>query len=367
MSCDIKVSVIVPIYNACDYLRPALDSVIYQTLREIEIICVDDGSTDSSLEILKEYQKNDDRVRIVTEANAGPGLARNNGLGRARGDYVTFLDADDFYEPNFLEVLYEKASLENLDIIISGYDIYNSHRAIFSKTNEGDHIEIFNGGVISSKTQNPDEILSSTSGSAWNKMFRRQFLIEKELRFLPDVKMYEDVYFTVTALSLAERVARVPEILLHHRIHSEQARTKVVRKNYMQILTAFLKIKEFLMKHGMYAPLFISYLNLSVSRCYKLYNILPKDSKENLWNTLHEGLLEELGWTERAPSDFESEEFYSFVANLEMYTHDQYKKRLSRGIEPKSEKTTQSLKNFKSRRKLKNFLFGFFKKKKKEK
>ena len=82
MNCDIKVSVIIPIYNAYDYLRPALDSVVYQTLRDIEIICIDDGSVDRSLEILKEYQKNDDRVRIVTEANAGPGLARNNGLGR---------------------------------------------------------------------------------------------------------------------------------------------------------------------------------------------------------------------------------------------------------------------------------------------
>ena len=75
---EIKVSVIIPIYNAFDYLRPAMDSVITQTLRQIEIICIDDGSTDSSFELIKEYQKKDDRIRIVTEANAGPALARNN-------------------------------------------------------------------------------------------------------------------------------------------------------------------------------------------------------------------------------------------------------------------------------------------------
>ena len=80
---DIKVSVIIPIYNAYDYLRPAMDSVLDQTLRDIEIICIDDGSTDKSLEILKEYQKSDDRVRIITETNAGPALARNKGISRA--------------------------------------------------------------------------------------------------------------------------------------------------------------------------------------------------------------------------------------------------------------------------------------------
>ena len=357
MNCDIKVSVIVPIYNAFDYLRPALDSVIYQTLREIEIICIDDGSTDRSLEILKEYQKNDDRVRIVTEANAGPGLARNNGLGRARGEYVAFLDADDFYEPDFLETLYEKATEENLDIAISGYDIYNSHRAIFSKADEGDHLEIFDNGAVSSKNQYPDEILSSTTGSAWNKMFRRSFVLDKEIRFLPDVKMYEDVYFTVTALSLAERVARVPEILVHHRIHSEQARNKLLRKNFMQIPSVFLKIKEFLMKRGMYAPLSTSFLNLSVSRCCKLYKVLPKDSKEILWNALRGELFEGLGWAERPLSDFENEELYSFVANIEMYTHDQYRKKCQRSGNEASEKTSQSLKNFKKRRNSRYFKF----------
>ena len=99
---EIKVSVIMPVYNAEDYLRPALDSVIDQTLKDIEIICIDDGSTDKSLEIIKEYQKADSRVRIVTENNAGPGAARNKGIVRARGKYIAFLDADDFYEFDLL-------------------------------------------------------------------------------------------------------------------------------------------------------------------------------------------------------------------------------------------------------------------------
>ena len=101
----IKVSVVMPIYNAYDYLRPAIDSVLGQTLADIELICVDDGSTDRSLDIIKEYQKSDSRIRILTESNAGPSIARNKGLARARGEFVIFLDADDFYEKNLLSAL----------------------------------------------------------------------------------------------------------------------------------------------------------------------------------------------------------------------------------------------------------------------
>ena len=89
---DIKVSVIMPVYNAFDYLRPAMDSVLDQTLKEIEIICIDDGSTDHSLDIIKEYKDKDERVRIITENNAGPSIARNKGLQRSRGEYIIFLD-----------------------------------------------------------------------------------------------------------------------------------------------------------------------------------------------------------------------------------------------------------------------------------
>ena len=111
---DIKVSVIMPIYNAYDYLRPAIESVLGQTLQEIEIICVDDGSTDSSFDLIKEYQQKDERIRIATETNAGPALARNNGIKRARGEYLAFLDADDFCDPDLLEKLYNKANKTRL-------------------------------------------------------------------------------------------------------------------------------------------------------------------------------------------------------------------------------------------------------------
>lgn len=328
---DIKVSVVVPIYNAYDYLRPALDSILAQTLSEFEIICVDDGSTDHSLEILKEYQTRDDRIRIVTETNAGPALARNNGMRRARGEYVAFLDADDFLEPTFFEKLYALAKKEDLDIAISRYDVYNTKKAKFEPASPADNSHIFVPGAVTSKNEHPDRILSSTVSSPWNKLFHRSFLEEKNLLFLTDVKMYEDVYFVVTAMSLAERVGKVFEVLMHHRIHSEQARAKMFKRYYSQVPLVYVKIREFLVQHGMYAPLSVSYLNLSASRCYKIFNLLPHDSKEMFWNQLFSEYAKNLGWEEDDLSDITDGGVREFVANVRSYDYALYKKRCQRG------------------------------------
>jgi len=327
---DIKISVIMPIYNASDYLKPAIDSVLNQTLTELELICVDDGSTDNSLEILKQYQESDERVRIITETNAGPALARNNGIRRSRGEYLAFVDADDFLEPTFLEVLYAIAKHDSLDIAISRFDIYNNKKSKFEVPVKADHSDIYSDGVVTSKSEHPDYILSSTVGSAWNKLFRRSFVVEKQLEFLPDVRIYEDVYFVVTALSLAERIGKVQDILIHHRIHSEQSRAKMFKKHYSQVPLVYSRIREFLTQNGMYAPLSRSYLNLSASRCYKMFNLLSGDSKENLWNILHEDASDKLDWQGRAADDFESEDVCKFVSDVCRYRYKDYKRRESR-------------------------------------
>lgn len=364
---EIKVTVIMPIYNAFSYLRPALDRVLDQTLREIELICVDDGSTDKSLEILKEYQKLDERVRIITETNAGPALARNKGIARARGEYVAFLDGDDFFEPTMLEKMYSAAVENNLDIAIAGYDVYNDSLAKFETAPKNEHDEIYRDGIVTSKNENPDEIFMSTTGSAWNKLFKKSFIVEKQLGFLPDVKMYEDVYFVVCALSLAERVSKIPEVLMHHRVYSSQSRARSFRKYYSHVPTVYVAVREFLRAHGMLAPLKIAYLNLSASRCYKTYNALGKDEKEDFWNLLHEGEGERLGWSDYEKGDFELEEICEFVTCIELYTHKEYKNAVEKKRRPRLDRLKQILKNSKNKRKIRTFFKKLFSKFKKSK
>ncbi len=349
---EIKVSVIIPIFNAGEFLRPALDSVIDQTLKEIEIICIDDGSTDNSLEIIKEYQKIDERIRIVTETNGGPALARNNGIRRARGEYIAFLDADDFFELDMLENMYATAVAGELDMTIADYDIFNNHKAVFTRATPAEHEGIYEEGKVTSKNEYPDKIFASTNGSAWNKLFSTKFIIEKNLTFLTEVRMYEDVYFMITALSLAERVGKVHKTLIHHRIYSEQSRARMFKKYFSQVPEIYLRAKEFLMSKGMYAPLSVSFLNLSASRCFKIFNILPNDEKEDFWQLLKASYVESLGWRGRAREEYEEDEVCEFIANLEIYTYKQYRKRLLKGRSLAVEKIPKARKSARFRKAL---------------
>ena len=358
---NIKVTVVMPIYNAYDYLRPAMDSVIYQTLKEVEIICIDDGSTDHSLDIIKEYQKADPRIRIVTENNAGPSLARNKGLARARGEYVIFLDADDFYEPNLLESLYDLAVANELDIALTDYDIYNNRKATFVPMIRSEHDHLFDGGKVISKNEYPDQIFQSITNYVWNKMFRREFLREKNLCFNEQLNVFEDVYFVMSAMSLAARVGKIKANLIHHRVYSQQQKNKLFKKYYAQVPKLYLSLKEFLMHNGMYVPLSQSFLNLSASRCYKIYNVLWKDAKEELWNLLHNEYSEKLGWHAAAVEDFENEEVRDFIASVIMYNHKQEQKRRDKGLKVRIERVGNAIKNMQFKKKLRTL----FKKKEK--
>ena len=362
---NIKVSVVIPVYNADNYLRQALDSIVSQTLREIEIISVDDGSTDHSLAILKEYQSADNRIRIITQNNAGPSIARNKGLARARGEYVIFLDADDFYEPTLLESLYGVASRDSLDIAIARYDLYNNKKGIFEPSVKTDHGKIFESARVVSKNEFPDQILLSVTGFVWNKLFRRAFLLEKRLTFNPWIRVFEDTYFVVTAMSLADRVGKVFDVLVHHRVYSGQSKNKLFRKYYNQVPVLYAEMKEFLRANGMYIPLAKSFLNLSASRCYTIYNLLWRDAKREFWDMLHEDYAETLGWEERVPEDFEREDVREFVADVLMFTHEQYEYRRELGIN-RIGGIEHASKIARLRKKVKNFFVKIFGGKKKK-
>ena len=124
-----KVSVIIPVYNVEEYLRECLDSVVNQTLKEIEIICVDDGSTDSSLDILKEYAEKDNRITVMKQANLHAGVARNAGLSVAKGEYLSFLDSDDFFEKDMLEKMFLKVSSNLSDVIVCSNNLWDDKKS----------------------------------------------------------------------------------------------------------------------------------------------------------------------------------------------------------------------------------------------
>ena len=328
---DIKVSVVMPIYNAGDYLTRAIGDILQQTLPELELICVNDGSTDNSLSIIKSFMKRDQRIKLINQQNAGTSVARNVGIAAACGQYIIFLDADDFYEKNLLKLLYDAAEKDSLDVAVARFDIYNDSQDKYSVPMEEPHSGIFVGGSVTSKNEHPDFILSSTTGYVWNKLFRTTFVKNMELAFDPELYVFEDVCFVCSALALAERVARIDDTLIHHRVYTEQSRARLFRKYYSQVPVVYKKLKDFLMQRGLYIPLKKGYLNFSAGRCFRIYNLLWDDGKERLWNLLHEEYYAEFNWHQHEKTDFESLEVYEFVANVALYSYSEYLERMEQG------------------------------------
>lgn len=259
---EAKVSVIVAVYNSERYLRQCLDSIAAQTLREIEIICVNDGSTDGSLSILEEYANKDRRFRIFTKENEGLGgaSARNYGLERARGEYVSILDSDDFFEPDMLEKAAGKADRTRADIVIFGsysYDGQTGRTAVVPYILDCGAVpdkEVFSRGDC------PESLFQITVGMAWNKLYRRQFLEKHRLRF-QKIQFTDDAYFTYAGMALAERITVIPECFCHYRIHGGASQTDRLSRCPDSAYIPYLTLKESFVKWGFYEEVRRSFAN----------------------------------------------------------------------------------------------------------
>jgi glycosyltransferase involved in cell wall biosynthesis len=239
------VSIIIPVYNVEKYLRECLDSVINQTMSSIEIICVDDGSTDSSADILKEYSTRDNRITIITKENGGLSSARNAGMEVARGEYLTFLDSDDYLEKDAIQQLYNKATSKQLDVLLfcgksfceNGFSNnvagnYSACPSLLTKTVSG--INFF---ISSFKCNNH-------VGTAPLKLFRTAFLKENNIRFIEGI-LHEDEPFYYETILAAKHVAKTPEQFYMRRYHADSITTcSKSSKHVIGKLTGISRILE---------------------------------------------------------------------------------------------------------------------------
>ena len=191
----LKVSVIIPVYNVEAYLRQCLDSVVNQTLREIEIICVDDGSTDKSAAILKEYAAKDGRIKVLTQSNTGAGAARNVGIARATGEWITFCDADDWIEPNAIEKMVAAAQREDADCVCCGMlRDWRNGTTVFRPFDEMGPSDTYNAVV--------------------NKLFKRNLL--ENLKMDESVSLGEDLMVSAQAMAKAKKIAVLEKGFYHY-------------------------------------------------------------------------------------------------------------------------------------------------------
>ncbi len=208
-----KLSIIVPVYNVENYLRKCLDSILGQTLKEIEIICVNDGSTDTSPTILQEYQGKDNRIIVINQENQGLGAARNAGISKAQGEYLGFVDSDDFIAPTMFEKLYKKACMFDSDIVLTNINLYYMDSGECVLFRDDKFYARMSEAKYFTVAEHP-HILQFIG--VWDRIYRRAF-IEKYHLLNPVNRIYEDVLFTVQTCVFAERISVVNEPLYYYR------------------------------------------------------------------------------------------------------------------------------------------------------
>lgn len=218
-----KISIIIPIFNAEKELRKAVDSILEQTERNLELILVDDGSNDSSLSICEEYAQKDNRVIVIHQKNSGVSAARNKGIDVAAGDYIGFVDSDDWIEPNMYECLLAEAEASRADVVMcDATTVYEDG------TTQADTITKLSGNAILKKSDFSPSLLLEMAGSAWRCIYNKHIYSDKlpnacGIRFPLGVKFAEDRIYNIYAFGFANKVSYIKRSYYNRFINKKSA------------------------------------------------------------------------------------------------------------------------------------------------
>ena len=268
-----KVSVIMPVYNAMPYLQKSVGDVLLQSMREIELICVDDGSTDDSLNVLREYEANDPRVHVLTQKNLFAGTARNLGIEHARGDYLMFLDADDLFEHTLIERLYASCEKNGTQMALCRHDIFDMAR---NKTVRNNPIAraLFPKTESFTPSAYRDYLFQFVTPVPWAKIFRRDLILEGGIRF-ESRRNSNDLYFSFCNAAIARSISFVDEVLVHlRRGHTENTQSQNHKKPY-ECSGALHTVREELETRGLYETYRRSFVNSAVMQSQYVLKQLP--------------------------------------------------------------------------------------------
>ena len=212
----VKISVIVPVYNCEDYIEESIGSVLNQTFKDIEIVCIDDGSSDNSLNILEKLKCTDSRLKVFSQENQGSSVARNNALEKVTGDYVYFFDADDYIVEDCLERIYDNAIANDSDIAIFNFDIYEED--VYIKHSKIDIGKKFSGVDFNDFTFNYNDyrqLAFKSPFAPWFKLYKKEFLEKYDCLKFPDNLNHNDLPFHVMSILKASKISYLGEYLYH--------------------------------------------------------------------------------------------------------------------------------------------------------
>lgn len=270
------VSIIIPSYNAELYIGACLDSLIHQTYSALEIICVDDGSTDNTYHILETYHSMDNRIKLLKQNHQTAGAARNCGIRNANGKYLLFVDADDFCMLDMLEKLVKKAESEHTDVLVFDLLRYdNISKKAVDDSWTAVHQEYFGEGVKAAMDLK-DTIFQFTTSGPMNKLFLREFIVENNIWFQP-IPRTNDLFFVYAAMTYAERIAVLNEKLQYYRMNNSGSLQATNDRSPLAFIEALRALKDNLMQRDIYGYFKGSYLKMAVE--VSLFNLASQESK----------------------------------------------------------------------------------------
>ena len=225
----IKISLVIPVYNAEKYLEKCLKSVITQTLKEIEIIIVNDGSKDKSLNIINDFFKKDKRIIIINKKNnEGVSKARNSALKIAKGEYILNIDSDDWIEDNYCEEIYEMAINNNLDIVVTDIFVEGKKQQYLKD------LDIKSKDFITSKEYLEIFFKENLLGYTWNKLMRKK--LYKDITYPENISLFEDIIVTSKLIKNAKKIGKINKAYYHYM----ENQTSISRKlNFSKIIDTY--------------------------------------------------------------------------------------------------------------------------------
>jgi len=284
-----KISVILCAYNEERFINKAIESILNQSLNDFELIVVNDGSTDSTLDIINSY--NDNRIRLINQKNIGLGASRNKAMKLARGEYVAFLDGDDWFRSDALEIAYSEAKSQNTDITIFQIKYFDDETGEFSD-NDWFNLNSFDES-FDNRTFNPDEcssFLFDLSVNACQKIYRNEFLSQSGAEFVEGI-FFEDMPFFFEIFLKAKRISIIRKHLYYHRKHSKSI-TDVIDCDYLDTVPAGQELMRRFINNGFYEDYKFDLLAYKINGPrFALSQIVDK-CKEPLFDLIHEDYLQ---------------------------------------------------------------------------
>lgn len=322
-----KISVIVPVYNAEKYLKQCLDSLVSQTYKNIEIVCVDDGSSDGSLAILQEYSEKDERIKVISIENSGVSNARNVAIKNATGEYFAFCDSDDWFDKDYCHILHDVAVSENADIVMCSYvsetgdrsferPIFEESKIVFDEQQIKNNLHRRLFGLINEELASPEK--GDSIASLWTKLIKRDIVQKAEFCDLKEIAVFEDGLFLIDVLADCKKFVYINKPLYHYRKTNEQSITTKYKANlYNGLQNLYDKMQSRIAQNG-YGEDYVMALNNRICLSMIGIGLNELENKNNKFSNRLKNLNDILE-TDRYKKAFDSLNFKWFSLKWKVF------------------------------------------------